>query len=125
MRVLVAEGDLASARRIRVAIEPAGFLAETAESGEDGLDLLKIYDFDIALIGPLLPDMTGAELLRRMRSAELTTPALMLVEGDDRALKVRLLVAGADDVLAGTFHDDERRHGCRPSSAAPGATRAR
>jgi two-component system, cell cycle response regulator CtrA len=107
MRVLVAEGDLASAKRIKVAIEPAGFLVETAESGEDGLDLLKIYDFDMALIGPLLPDMEGAELLRRMRSAELTTPVLMLVEGDDRALRVRLLIAGADDVLARTFHKDE------------------
>ena len=61
----------------------------------------------MALIGPLLPDMEGAELLRRMRSAELTTPVLMLVEGDDRALRVRLLIAGADDVLARVFHKDE------------------
>ena len=51
MRTLVAEGDLASARRIKVAIEPQGFVVETAECGEDGLELLKIYDFDIALIG--------------------------------------------------------------------------
>ena len=51
--------------------------------------------------------MAGAELLRRMRSAELATPVLMLVEGDDRPEKARLLIAGADDVLARTFDKDE------------------
>jgi two-component system, cell cycle response regulator CtrA len=71
MRTLVAEGDLAAAERIRAAIAPESFVVETAESGEDALELAKVYDFDIAVLGVRLPDMAGAELLRRMRAAEL------------------------------------------------------
>jgi two-component system, cell cycle response regulator CtrA len=107
MRALVAEGDLAAAERIRAAIAPESFVVETAESGEDALELAKVYDFDIAVLGVRLPDMAGAELLRRMRAAELATPVLMLAAVDDRPEKVRLLVAGADDVLTRPFDKAE------------------
>jgi two-component system cell cycle response regulator CtrA len=80
---------------------------ETAESGEDALELAKIYDFDIAVVGVRLPDMDGGEVLRRMRQANVATPVLMLSGVDDRQEKVRLLIAGADDYLAKPFDKEE------------------
>jgi len=62
MRALVAEGDPASAERVEAAIRPAGLVVESAESGEDALELAKIYDFDVAGVGVRLPDMDGGEV---------------------------------------------------------------
>ncbi len=103
MRALVAEGDPASAARVRAAIEAEGFVAVEAESGEDALELAKTHDFDVALLAVRLPDMDGGEALRRMRGADVATPALMLSPRDDRQERVRLLIAGADDYLVKPF----------------------
>jgi two-component system, cell cycle response regulator CtrA len=107
MRALLVEDDAVSARLVRAAIEPQGFVVETSEDGEDGLELAKLYDFDIAVVDLRLPDMDGAEVVRRMRSANVATPVLMLSGVDDRREKVRALVCGADDYLAKPFDQEE------------------
>ena len=107
MRALVAEGDPASAGRIKAAIEPESFVVEATDTGEDALELAKIYDFDIAVLAVRLPDMDGGEVLRRMRQSNIATPVLMLASADDRQEKVRLLIAGADDYLAKPFDKEE------------------
>jgi two-component system cell cycle response regulator CtrA len=107
MRALVAEGDPASAGRIKAAIEPESFVVEATDTGEDALELAKIYDFDIAVLAVRLPDMDGGEVLRRMRQSNIATPVLMLAGADDRQEKVRLLIAGADDYLAKPFDKEE------------------
>jgi two-component system cell cycle response regulator CtrA len=107
MRALLVEDDAVSARLVRAAIEPQGFVVETSEGGEDGLELAKLYDFDIAVVDLRLPDMDGAEVVRRMRSANVATPVLMLSGVDDRREKVRALVCGADDYLAKPFDQEE------------------
>jgi two-component system, cell cycle response regulator CtrA len=107
MRALLVEDDAVSARLVRAAIEPQGFVVEASESGEDGLELAKLYDFDIAVVDLRLPDIDGAEVVRRMRAANVGTPALMLSGVDDRREKVRALVCGADDYLAKPFDREE------------------
>jgi two-component system cell cycle response regulator CtrA len=107
MRALVVEDEAVSARLIRQAIEPAGFLVEATESGEEALELAKLYDFDIALLDLRLPDMDGGEVVRRMRTANLATPVLMLSGVDDRQEKVRALLCGADDYLTKPFDRTE------------------
>jgi two-component system, cell cycle response regulator CtrA len=99
MRALLVEDDAVSARLVRAAIEPQGFVVEVSEDGEDGLELAKLYDFDIAVVDLRLSDIDGAEVVRRMRSADVATPVLMLSGVDDRREKVRALACGADDYL--------------------------
>ncbi|HEX6014623.1 MAG TPA: response regulator transcription factor, partial [Geminicoccaceae bacterium] len=107
MRALLVEDDAVSASLVRAAIEPQGFVVEVSGDGEDGLELAKLYDFDIAIVDLRLPDMDGAEVVRRMRSANVATPVLMLSGVDDRREKVRALVCGADDYLAKPFDQEE------------------
>jgi len=107
MRALVVEDDPVSARLIRQAIEPSGFLVEATDSGEEALELAKLYDFDIALLDLRLPDMDGGDVVRRMRTANLATPVLMLSGVDDRKEKVRALLCGADDYLTKPFDRTE------------------
>ncbi len=107
MRALVVEDDPVSARLVKAAIEPENFVVEQTGSGEDALELAKLYDFDIAVLDLKLPDIDGAEVLRRMRLANVATPVLMLSGVDDRQEKVRALIAGADDYLVKPFHKAE------------------
>ena len=94
MRALVAEDDLASARLVKAAIEPQSFVVEIAQTGEDALELAKLYDFDIVLIDLRLPDIDGGEVVRRMRSANVGTPVLMLSASTTGRRRCALLSRG-------------------------------
>ena len=107
MRALVVEDDPVSARLLQSAIGPQGFVIETAACGEDALELTKLYDFDIVIMDLRLPDLDGAELVRRMRAADLVTPVLMLSAVGDRREKIRSLVCGADDYLTKPYDPAE------------------
>lgn len=107
MRALVAEDDPVSARLIKAAIEPQNFVVELTETGEEALELAKVYDFDIAILDLRLPDLDGGEVVRRMRRANLATPVLMLSGVADQREKVRVLICGADDYLTKPFDKAE------------------
>jgi two-component system, cell cycle response regulator CtrA len=107
MRALVVEDDPVTAKLIRHALEPGNFVVETAETGEDALDLSKIYDYDIVILDLRLPDMDGVEVVRRMRAAQVRAPVLILSGIDDKQEKVRGLVCGADDYLTKPFDKNE------------------
>ena len=103
MRALVVEDDGVSARLIKAALERESFVAEVSETGEDGLELCRLYDFDVAVLDLRLPDMDGREVVRRMRAANVATPVLVLSGVADREEKVKALLAGADDYLTKPF----------------------
>jgi two-component system cell cycle response regulator CtrA len=107
MRALVVEDDAVTAKLIRVAIEPDNFVVEATDTGEDALELSKLYDFDIIILDLRLPDMDGIEVVRRMRAAQVRAPVLILSGIDDRQEKVRGLVCGADDYLTKPFDKGE------------------
>jgi two-component system, cell cycle response regulator CtrA len=107
MRALVVEDDPVSARLIDAALKSEGIICEPAESGEDAIDLAKHYDFDIMVLDLRLPDMEGFEVVRRLRTAKVRTPVLILSGMNETDDKVRGLTTGADDYLTKPFHKSE------------------
>ncbi|MFZ2077916.1 MAG: response regulator, partial [Xanthobacteraceae bacterium] len=67
MRVLLIEDDSATAQSIELMLKSESFNIYTTDLGEDGIDLGKIYDYDIILLDLNLPDMSGFDVLRKLR----------------------------------------------------------
>ena len=78
MRVLLIEDDSATAQSIELMLKSESFNVYTTDLGEEGVDLGKLYDYDIILLDLNLPDMTGYEVLRTLRVAKVQTPILIL-----------------------------------------------
>jgi two-component system cell cycle response regulator CtrA len=107
MRVLVIEDDPVSARLIETALKAENVLSELATCGEDGIELARLYDFDIIILDLRLPDVDGYEIVRRLRGARVRTPILILSGRSDPTDKVKGLVGGADDYLTKPFNRAE------------------
>ncbi len=107
MRVLLIEDDSATAQSIELMLQSEGFNVYTTDLGEEGVDLGKLYDYDIILLDLNLPDMSGYEVLKTLRVSKVSTPILILsgLAGIDD--KVRGLGFGADDYMTKPFHKDE------------------
>src|SRR5712671_5324401 len=107
MRVLLIEDEPTTAKSIELMLSTEGFNVYTTDLGEEGLDLGKLYDYDIILLDLNLPDMSGLEVLRSLRISRVKTPILILsgLAGIDD--KVRGLGFGADDYMTKPFHKDE------------------
>jgi len=88
-------------------LKSENFNTYTTDLGEEGVDLGKIYDYDIILLDLNLPDMSGYDVLRSLRVAKVKTPILILSGLADTDDKVRGLGYGADDYLTKPFHKDE------------------
>jgi len=84
-----------------------GFNCYTTDLGEEGVDLGKVYDYDIILLDLNLPDMTGFDVLKTLRVSKVNTPILILTGQGDIETKVRGLGFGADDYMTKPFHKDE------------------
>ncbi len=107
MRVLLIEDDSATAQSIELMLLSEGFNVFTTNLGEEGVDLGKIYDYDIILLDLGLPDISGYEVLRTLRVSKVKTPILILSGMAGTEDKVRGLGFGADDYLTKPFHKDE------------------
>lgn len=107
MRVLLVEDDTATARSIELALASEGIVCDVANLGEDGLEIGKIYDYDIIILDLMLPDIDGYEVLLRLRSAKVQVPILILsgLSGSDQ--KIKGLGFGADDYLTKPFNRGE------------------
>ena len=107
MRVLLIEDDSATAQSIELMLKSESFNVYTTDLGEEGVDLGKLYDYDIILLDLNLPDMSGYEVLRTLRVAKVKTPILILSGLAGIEDKVRGLGFGADDYMTKPFHKDE------------------
>ena len=107
MRVLLIEDDSSTARSIELALAAEGIICDTAEVGEEGVEIGRIYDYDIILLDLMLPDIDGYQVLLRLRSAKVRTPILILSGLSSVDQKVRGLGFGADDYLTKPFNEDE------------------
>jgi two-component system cell cycle response regulator CtrA len=107
MRVLLVEDDSATAQSIELMLKSESFNVYTTDLGEEGVDLGKLYDYDIILLDLNLPDMSGYEVLRSLRVAKVKTPILILSGLAGIEDKVKGLGFGADDYLTKPFHKDE------------------
>jgi len=84
-----------------------GLQVYTTDLGEEGVDLAKIYDFDVILLDLQLPDMSGLDVLRHLRGAKIQTPVIMLSGTSAVDAKLRTFTGGADDYITKPFHNDE------------------
>ncbi|HPI62783.1 MAG TPA: response regulator transcription factor [Alphaproteobacteria bacterium] len=107
MRVLIVEDDTSTAKSIKLILESEKFVVDTTDTGEDGLDLGKLYDYDIIMLDLKLPDMDGYEVLKKLRSAKITTPVLILSGETQLDNKIKGLGFGADDYLTKPFNAKE------------------
>ncbi len=83
MRVLLIEDDRATAQSIELMLKSDGFNIYTTDLGEEGVDLGKLYDYDIILLDLNLPDMTGFDVLKTLRVSKIDTPILILTGNAD------------------------------------------
>jgi two-component system, cell cycle response regulator CtrA len=107
MRVLLIEDDSATAQSIDLMLKSESFNVYTTDLGEEGVDLGKLYDYDIILLDLNLPDMSGFEVLRSLRVSKVKTPILILSGLAGIKDKVKGLGFGADDYMTKPFHKDE------------------
>src|SRR5215813_14512571 len=103
MRVLLIEDDPDTAESIALMLRAEKFVVDTTEFGEDGLEIGKLYDYDIILLDLMLPDIDGYEVLRRLRAARVRTPILILSGLGELDHKLKGLGFGADDFLTKPF----------------------
>ncbi|WP_308909272.1 response regulator transcription factor CtrA [Pseudokordiimonas caeni] len=107
MRVLLIEDDPTMTRSIELMLTAEGFNVYSTDLGEEGLDLGKLYDYDIILLDLNLPDMHGYDVLKKLRTAKVNTPILILSGLSEMEAKVKGLGFGADDYLTKPFHKEE------------------
>ena len=103
MRVLLVEDDATTAAGIKMMLGKENFICDTTDLGEDGLEIGKLYDYDIIILDLLLPDIDGYEVLRRLRAARVRTPILILSGLVELDHKIKGLGFGADDFLTKPF----------------------
>ena len=107
MRVLLVEDDPATSKRIELMLTHANLNVYATDLGEEGIDLAKLYDYDLILLDLNLPDMNGHEVLRQLRLARVDTPILILTGATDTENKIKGFGFGADDYLTKPFHREE------------------
>ena len=107
MRVLLVEDDPTTANSIELMLTHANLNVYTTDLCEEGIDLAKLYDYDLILLDLGLPDMSGHDVLRQLRLARIETPILILSGADDTESKIKEFGFGADDYLTKPFHREE------------------
>ncbi|MDG1531660.1 MAG: response regulator transcription factor [Paracoccaceae bacterium] len=107
MRVLLVEDDPTTSRSIEMMLTHANLNVYSTDLGEEGIDLAKLYDYDLILLDLNLPDMNGHEVLRQLRLAKVETPILILSGSDDTENKIKGFGFGADDYMTKPFHREE------------------
>ncbi|MGR1582192.1 response regulator transcription factor CtrA [Thalassobius sp. S69A] len=107
MRVLLVEDDPTTSKSIEMMLTHANLNVYTTDLGEEGIDLAKLYDYDLILLDLGLPDMNGHEVLRQLRLARVDTPILILSGADDTDNKIKGFGFGADDYMTKPFHREE------------------
>ena len=107
MRILLIEDDIVAARGIALMLKSSGAVVDHADTGEEGLELTRHYEYDIVVLDLILPDIEGFEVVRRMRVARNDTPVLILSGLSRPQIKVKGLGLGADDFITKPFDKAE------------------
>jgi len=107
MRILLIEDDPSTAESIELMLKKADLNTYVTDSGEEGVELAKLYDYDLIILDLSLPDIDGYEVLRKLRMAKIETPTLILSGFDAPDNKIKGFGCGADDYLTKPFNREE------------------
>jgi len=107
MRVLLVQDELVTARDVMQALKANGSIVDHIETGEEALELVRHYDYDIVLLDLMLPDVDGYEVVRRMRASRIDAPVIILSGLTRPQAKVKAFSVGADDFISKPFDSTE------------------
>ena len=107
VRILLVEDDLIAARAVTMMLKSINAVVDQTDTGEEAIELARHYDYDIVVLDLMLPDMEGYEVVRRLRSARVETPVLILSGLSRPQAKVKGLSLGADDFITKPFDKAE------------------
>ena len=107
MRLLVIEDDATLLQSLTTKLGESGFAVEQAADGKEGLYFALEYPIDLAIVDLGLPEMSGLDIIREVRSQGKSYPILILTARDRWQDKVDGLEAGADDYVVKPFHFEE------------------
>jgi len=107
VRVLLVEDDPATSKSVEMMLTSANLNVYATDLGEEGIDLARLYDYDLILLDLNLPDIHGHEVLRQLRMSKIETPILILSGLDDTDNKIKGFGFGADDYMTKPFHREE------------------
>lgn len=103
MRVLITSGDIFTVARIKLTLAKEKVMYDTADLPEDGLQMARLYDYDIILLDLTSADIDGYQMLQRLRAAQVDTPILILSGPGEPHQRIKFLRFGADDFLTKPF----------------------
>src|SRR5687768_3908988 len=109
MKILVIEDDPEALELIRWALVEGGHAVDAAMTGDEGLLCARINPYDAIVLDLMLPDVSGIEIVARLRREQRAVPVLMLTGTAAVTMKVKGLDAGADDYLTKPFDPGELR----------------
>src|SRR4028118_1329018 len=121
MRILIVEDEERLARRLAQVLDGEGYAAETVGDGRSALTRALAEPFDLLIVDWMLPDVDGVQVVRRLRSGEISVPILMLTARGQIEDRVTGLDAGADDYLPKPFALTELLARVRAPSRRPRA----
>ena len=107
MRILVVEDDPLIADALRAGLALGGASVDCVTTCEDALTALATTEFAAVVLDIMLPDGSGVDLLRELRTGGNRTPVLLLTARDEISDRVSGLDAGADDYLGKPFDLEE------------------
>src|SRR5688572_20872999 len=103
IRILVVEDEERLARLMSRVLVEEGYAVETEANGRQALMQALADEYDLLIVDWMLPELSGVQLVKRLRAAGVGTPAIMLTARDQIEDRVEGLDAGADDYLPKPF----------------------
>lgn len=107
MRILLIEDDIRLVESLGSQLREAGFAVDVSTDGVEGLYVGEEFPIDLAVIDLGLPELSGLEVIRRLRQRGRDFPILVLTARSDWQDKVEGLEAGADDYVTKPFRFEE------------------
>jgi len=106
-KILVIEDDPLIRETLQYSLKGAGFDAEVAENGAQGLERVKESEPDLILLDLLLPEIDGFEVCKQIREVDEDVPIIMITALEDQRSKLKGFSVGADDYITKPFSIEE------------------
>lgn len=105
--ILIVEDEKKISRVLQLELQYENYETEIADNGKDALKLIEENKFDLVLLDIMIPELSGLEVLRRVRRTDKATPIILLTARDEVYDKVSGLDLGADDYVTKPFQIEE------------------